>query len=339
MTQPQPHVKPTNIELSSTEIGGLWSIYMQESMTVCFLTYFIHHLQDGDILPMAQKALHISQQRLDRIRSIFSKENFPIPDGFTDKDVNLSAPPLFHDAFALSFIYMANRMGMINYAFTSSNNVRLDVLDFFNECLHTSTELFGQAVKLQLEKGLYDRPPKMNYPNQVEYVRKTTFLDGIMGDKRPLNAIELSEIFFNIERNYFAVLVMLGFAQVMQDKELQRHILRGKKISEKQVELFNKLLMDEELLGTVTVGMEVTESTTSPFSDKLIMAMINILNAVDIVLISHAMALSMRADLIAHYSKIIGEVMLYAKDTFDIVVDRGWLEQPPLSTDRQQLLR
>ena len=68
------------------------------------------------------------------------------------------------------------------------------------------------------------------------------------------------------------------------------------------------------------------------------MAMINVLNAVDIVLLSHAMALSMRADLIAHYGKIMGEVMSYAKDTFDIVVDRGWLEQPPLSTDRRELL-
>ncbi len=334
----KPGVKPVNIELSSTEIGGLWSIYMQESMTVCFLQYFLHHLQDGDIVPLAQKSLHVSQGRLERIRAFFDKEHFPIPDGFTDKDIDLSAPPLFHDAFALSFIYMTSRMGMINYAFTSSNNVRLDVLDFFNECLHTTTELFGEAVKLSLEKGLYDRPPKMNYPDRVEYVRHVAFLDGLTGHKRPLSAIELSEIFFNIERNYFAVLVMLGFAQVMQDKKLRDHILRGKKISEKQIELFNKLLMDEELLGTVTVGMEVTASTSSPFSDKIIMAMINMLNAVDIVLISHALALSMRADLIAHYAKIVGEIMAYAKDTFDLVVDRGWLEQPPLTTNRRELI-
>ncbi len=334
----RPEIKPHNIEFSSTEIGGLWSIYMQESMSVCFLTYFVHHLQDGEIVPLATQALEISEGRLERIRNFFTKESFPIPDGFTEADVNLDAPPLFHDAFALSYIYMTNRMGMINYAFTSSNNVRLDVLDFFNECLHVSTEMFGKAVRLSLEKGLFDRPPKMNYPDRVEYVRKTSFLDGISGRKRPLSAIELSEIFFNIERNYFAVLVMLGFAQVVHDPKLRDHILRGKNISEKQVDLFNRLLMDEDLLGTVTVGMEVTASTISPFSEKIIMAMINALNAVDIVLISHALALSMRADLIAHYTKIVGEVMLYAKDTFDIVVERGWLEQPPLTTDRRELL-
>ncbi|GAA3333752.1 hypothetical protein GCM10020331_099040 [Ectobacillus funiculus] len=50
--------------------------------------------------------------------------------------------------------------------------------------------------------------------------------------------------------------------------------------------------------------------------------MINVLNSVDISLISHAMSVSMRTDLTAQYSKIIAEVMLYSKDTFDIVVEK-----------------
>lgn len=338
MSGQKPQVKPTNIELSCTEIGGLWGVYLQESMTVCFLTYFLHHLQDGQIVPLAEEALKISQNRVDTIKKIFLAENFPIPAGFQESDVNLAAPPLFHDTFTLSFIYMMNRLGMINFAFTASNNVRLDVLDFFTECVHTSTEMFGKAVRMMLEKGIYDRPPKMNYPNQIEFVEKTSFLDGMLGGKRPLNAVELSEIFFNIERNYFSVIIMLGFAQVTEEKKLKDQIIRGKNISEQQIEMFNNLLMQEDLLGTVPVSMEVTDSTVSPFSDKLIFSMINILNSVDIFLISHALSLSMRTDLSANYSKIIAKVMSYAKDIFDIVVERRWLEQPPLTTNRKQLI-
>ena len=339
MSSRKPKVKPTNIELSCTEIGGLWGIYLQESMTLCFLTYLRQHLQDGQIVPLADEALQISKSRLEKIKKIFEAENFPIPAGFSEGDVNLKAPPLFHDTFTLSFLYMMNRLGMINYAFTASNNVRLDVLDFFNECIHTTTEMFGKAVRMMLEKGIYDRPPKMNYPQKVEFVEKKSFLDGILGAKRPLNAIELSEIFFNIERNYFSVIVMLGFAQVMEDKKLKEHIIRGKKISESQIALFNNLLMQEELLGTVPISMEVTSSTVAPFSDKFILSIINILNSVDIFLISHAMSLSMRIDLTAHYTKIIAKVMAYSKDTFDIMVERSWLEQPPLTIDRKQLLQ
>lgn len=339
MSFQQPQVKPTNIELCCTEIGGLWGVYLQESITVCFLTYLLHHLQDGGIIPLAKEALKISQERIDKIKKIFLAENFPIPAGFLENDVNLAAPPLFHDTFTLSFIYMMNRLGMINFSFTASNNVRLDILDFFSECLHTSTDMFGKAVRMMLEKGIYDRPPKMNYPNKIEYIEKISFLDGMFGGKRPLNAIELSEIFFNIERNYFSVIIMLGFAQVMEDKKLKDLILRGKKISEQQIDLFNNLLMEEDLLGTVTVSMEVTNAIVSPFSDKLIIAMINILNSVDILLISHALSLSMRVDLTAHYTKIIAKVMSYAKDTYDVMVERKWLEQPPLTTNRKSLIQ
>ncbi|MED4352843.1 DUF3231 family protein [Schinkia azotoformans] len=335
----KPHEKQFNIELTCTEIGGLWGIFIQESMNIRFLTYFLHHLQDKEIKPLTKEALNISEGRLEKIKQIFLKENFPMPEGFSEGDVNLSAPPLFHDVFTLSYIYMMNRLGMINFSYTASNNVRLDVLDFFTECIHTSTEMFGKAVRMMLSKGIYDRPPKMEYPKEIEFVQKDSFLTGFVGKKRPLNAIELSEIFFNIERNYFSVLVMLGFAQVIKDKKLKNHVIKGKTISEKQIKFFNDLLMEEDLLGTVTVGMEVTDSTLSPFSDKLIFEMINVLNSVDINLISHAMSLSMRTDLVAQYTKIISEVMLYAKDTFDIVVEKKWLEQPPLVTNRKKLLK
>lgn len=339
MTGQHPETKSVNIELTCTEIGGLWSTYLQETMAVCFLKYFLHHLQDAEIVPLAQEALNLSNRRIDKIKSFFKAENFPVPAGFSESDVNLTAPPLFHDAFSLSFVYMMNRLSMINFSFIASNNVRLDVLDFFNECLRESTEMFGKAVRMMLNKGLYDRPPKMNYPREVEYIEKKSFLDGILGHKRPLNAIELSEIFFNIERNYFSVIVMLGFAQILDDKALKDLVIRGKKISEKQIELFNSLLMQEDLLGTVTVSMEVTDSTVSPFSEKLILSMVHILNSVDIVLISHALSVAMRTDLVANYSKIIAEVMAYGKDTFDALVERRWLEQPPMTTNRKQLLK
>lgn len=327
------------IGLTCTEIGGLWSIYSQESMSICFLTYFLHHLKDEEIIPLVKEALHISKGRLAKIKKFFLAENFPIPAAFSDADVNLAAPRLFNDDFSLSYLYMSNRLAMINLSYTASNNVRLDVLDFFTECIHTTTEMFGKSVKMSLSKGLYDRPPKMNYPKEIEFVQKQSFISGIIGNRRPLNAIELSEVFFNIERNYFSVLIMLAFAQVVKDKKLREHIIKGKAISEKQISFFNDLLMKEDLLGIVTVNMEVTDSTISPFSEKLIFSMINLLNSVDIDLISHSMAISMRTDLISQYSKIIAEVMLYGKDTFDISVERKWLEQPPLVTDRKSLLQ
>lgn len=48
-----------NIRLSSPEIGGLWETYIQETMSVCLLKYFLHHLKDDEIKTILQQALDI----------------------------------------------------------------------------------------------------------------------------------------------------------------------------------------------------------------------------------------------------------------------------------------
>lgn len=188
-----------------------------------------------------------------------------------------------------------------------------------------------------LSKGIYDRPPMITYPEKVEYVKKQSYIVAAMGKKRPLNAVELTEIFFNIERNYFSMLLCMGLLQVIKDKEIKNYIKDGMEISEKQINFFNELLEKEELLGTVPVSMEVTNSTVSPISDKLIFALFNFLNSIDVTLIGHALSLSMRLDLATYYSKLIGEILIYADKGFNIMVNRQWLEQPPQAPNRKVL--
>ncbi|WP_408008140.1 DUF3231 family protein [Pseudalkalibacillus sp. A8] len=224
---------------------------------------------------------------------------------------------------------------MINHAFVTSNIARLDVLDFFTKALNQSSELYRDSTTLMLSKGIYDRPPMISYPQRVEYIQKHSYINGVIGKK--INAVELTEVFFNIERNYFSILLCLGLLQVVKDKEIKGFIKNGKEISEKQIKFFNELLIKEDFLGTVPVSMEVTDSTTSPFSEKLIVALFHFLNSIDITLIGHALSLSMRMDLATHYSKFIGEILIYAEDGFNIMVNRKWLEQPPQAPNRKEL--
>ncbi|MDY0942367.1 DUF3231 family protein [Priestia megaterium] len=137
-----------NVRLSSPEIGGLWGVYIQETMSVCLLNYFLHHLKDNEIKPILQKSLHISQTHITQIKDIFSKENIPLPDGFTEEDIKLSARPLFYDLFALSFVYSMSRMGMANLGFVTSTVARSDVLAFFTNALNQATELYAESTTL-----------------------------------------------------------------------------------------------------------------------------------------------------------------------------------------------
>lgn len=325
------------IRLTSAEIGGLWSTYMNSSMEWCLITYFLHHIKDSEIKAILEQALTASNKRLTFLKEIFSKEEIPIPDGFTEKDINLEAPPLFYDPFALTFVYSLSKMDMILYSFITTEICRLDLQEFFTSTVKENSDLYKASTTLLLSKGIYDRPPMIPYPNEVEYIQKEWYINGFIGKKRPLNVIEITEIFANIERNYFAILLCTGLLQVIKDPEIKEYLSKGKEISEKQINLFNEVLMKEDLLGVVPINMEVTKSTESPFSEKLVMSLFASLNAIDITLIGHALSLSLRTDLSAQYSKFIAEILLYSKKGFDILVDRKWLEKPPGAPDRGKL--
>lgn len=328
--------KTTN-RLSSAEIGSTWQFYIQATLSRCLIKYFIHHQKDEEILALLQKNLHYTDENITQIEDIYKKENIPIPDGFGDQEINFDAPPLFFDEFALTFVYAMHRMNMINRSFIISNTARSDVLTIFTASLFQSVELYEKATALMLAKGIYDRPPMIPYPKTVEYIQKKWYILPLPEQKRPLNTLELTHIFFNIERNYFAVILCLGLQQVIEDKELKKYIDKGREISEKQIQVFNDILKKEDLLGITSVSMLVTDSTISPFSDKFIVALFHYLNAIDVALLGQALSLSMRADLAAHFSKFMGEIMLYSKDGFNIMVERGWLEQPPMAPNRKDL--
>jgi hypothetical protein len=327
----------TTARLSSAEIGSSWQYYIQSTLSRCLLKYFIHHQKDEEILILLKKNLAQTEVKIIQLEDLYSNEKIPIPDGFSDQDINLEAPPLFYDEYALSFVYAMSRMNMINRAFLISNTARSDLLEIFISSIDQSVELYKESTALLLSKGIYDRPPMIPYPKEVKYVERKSFILPLPEQKRPLTTIELSELFFNIERNYFAVILCQGLQQVVKDKEIKKYIDKGREISENQIKVFNEILIKEDLLGIASVSMLVTDSTVSPFSDKFVVALFHYLNSIDVALLGHALSLSMRVDLATLFNKFIGEILLYSKDGFNIMVERGWLEQPPLAPNRKEL--
>jgi hypothetical protein len=133
-----------NTSLTSSEIGGLWEAYFQ-AMSVCLLKYFLNHIKDEEIKVVLTKALDFSHTNINKIKEIYLKESIALPDGFSEKDVDLSAPPLFYDLFGLSYVYFMSRMGMINYSFITANIARSDILSFFTNALTQVKELYTDS--------------------------------------------------------------------------------------------------------------------------------------------------------------------------------------------------
>ena len=92
-----------------------------------------------------------------------------------------------------------------------------------------------------------------------------------MGDKRPLNALEIGHIFINANTRQYEDAMILGFGQVAKSKKLKDYFSRGKQIADKQTGVLGSFLEDEDLPKPINYDALVTDSTESPFSDKLIL--------------------------------------------------------------------
>ncbi len=111
-------------------------------------------------------------------------------------------------------------------------------------------------------------------------------------------------------------------------------MVRGRELSEKQIDSFNNLLKEEGFLETNPVTLEVTNSTESPFSDKLILFTVVSTTSSAIGLIGRSLGLSMRRDIAAKYTNILKDIMLFVEDGTNIMIDRGWFEQPPQASKK-----
>ncbi|MED4229010.1 DUF3231 family protein [Neobacillus cucumis] len=195
------------IRLTAPEMASLWTQYIFDTMSICFFRYALEHIEDHDVKSIYQTALGLSQKHVQKITEFMVNENYPIPHGFTEKDdVNIQAPRLFQDPFYLNYIYIMTLQGMTGYSLSIGTSIRSDLRKYYITCMSETMELFDQSIDLMLSKGLFVRPPVISPPESIDFVKHQSFLTGWLGDRRPLNAIEIGDITFNMLKMHYMLL-------------------------------------------------------------------------------------------------------------------------------------
>nr|WP_245948113.1 DUF3231 family protein [Paenibacillus sambharensis] len=326
-----------NIRLTSAEIAQLWANYMGDSMAIRMLGYFLEKVEDTEVRDILEFARRISEKHLKLMPELFRSDNYPVPHGFTDDDVNLNAERLYSDTAFLIYLKNAAKHGLSLYAVALASCARDDVREYFTKCLTSTAELFNKVVDVLLRKGLFIRAPYIPTPEAVEYVHKDSFLNGLLGDRRPLNAAEINHLYNNIQTNAFGKAFIAGFAQCAQSEEIRGYFLRGKDIAHKQIEVFSSYLRDEDLPAPMTWDSDVMASTEAPFSDKLMLFHITGLNAAALTNYGAALSVSMRRDISASYARLSAEIGSYADEGAELLIKYGWMEKLPGNVDRRVL--
>jgi hypothetical protein len=324
-------------KLTSAEIAALWTQYLNETAGLCFHKHMMEHLKDQEIKAVFEYTISLGTKHLKKIKEFFVSEGFPVPIGFTNHDITPRAPRLFSDVLCLHFLNIMTIHGCHEYSGAVTTSSRHDVREYFTSCNTSAVELCNRTKDVLLAKGLYYRPPVILPPEEPEFVRNENFLAGWFGEKRPLSCIEITDIYFNLKKSILAKTITVAFSQVAKSKNVRDFLLKAAKTKDTHIQMFHDLLNMENLPSQPTLEAEITDSITSPFSDKLMMFLVGFLFTTAMVYYGTGWAASVRMDLTPKYTKAISGDLKIGHDWFDLMIDYGWLEQPPLAEDRKKL--
>ncbi|SEQ65442.1 Protein of unknown function [Virgibacillus subterraneus] len=90
----------------------------------------------------------------------------------------------------------------------------------------------------------------------------------------------------------------------------------------------------DELPNLPTWESEITDSTVSPFSERLMLYKISIFISSTVSRYGATLSLIMRKDIGVEFSRLLAEVSLYGEDTLNLMIEFGFLDQIPMAKSK-----
>ncbi|MTH55674.1 DUF3231 family protein [Bacillus mangrovi] len=315
--------------LSSSEYANLWSTFEKKTMLLRIMEHALKVTNQKDITSVIQYAYQDETKFVKDIVNLLEKEGACIPEGFTQKDVNLHAERLFDQYFYLRFLRMLMKLGIALNAIHTTMVYRKDVHDFFSRTSAHSNKVFGMCTDALLQVGHGAIPPVIDLPKEPAYVNSKKYLSGFRLRKRPLNATELSILYHIVENNNFGSQLMKGFSMTVHSEDVRQYMLKGKKLSDDLYDSYSKVIRKSGIELPSLPGASYTQTNASPFSDKLIMYLVNLLSSFGLTSNALGTSYSLRPDLPVKMALSARDIYSFAKEGGKIMVKHQWMEEVP----------
>jgi hypothetical protein len=327
------------LKLTSSEIGTLWGEYVNGTMTDVVNRYMFSIIEDESIKNIFEDAIKTFEKQKKQIVSFMENDGFPVPIGFTESDLNKGAERLFTDIFCLDYLHIMTLHGLLGHTTSLGVSVREDLRYFYDSCDNDAKKMYHQTIELLLEKGNFQRDPLFYPTKNPEFISNQDFADGLIGKGRKLASTEIISISFNLKKSIMAKTLSIAFSQVAQTKEVRKFLEDSEKTSDQQIKAFSKIMQTDNLPVPKSWETEVTTSTDSPFSDKLLLYHIGFLYQAAQAYHGLGLASAMRTDLVTAYESVILKNLMVTKKWFNLMVQNKWLEQPPLAPNRKEIAK
>lgn len=327
--------------ISSSEVGTLWLTYEEKTLIMRMLEYFIEKSDDQQ----AKNILGGLWQELNfyvlQMEQLFKDQGMVKPVGYTNEDVNLEAPKLYDNGFDVMFLRILKEVSMGMYTINMNMAYNDKVMQIFEGLTTVTQKIYKLSTLYLLEKGILTLPPKVTMPKTTEFIDSKSYMKGfkLVGDKRALNDIELGLLHHGIETNNIGMQLITGFAQCAQHKEVKEYFVKGKKLAKKQIKTMEDILLESDVQFSATSGSTVTPSKVAPFSDKLMMHCVYLLNGFGLVASSFGAFFCLRNDISMKLTLLAKDVYFYGQEGIKIKIKNGWFEEPPQMEDRANIIK
>lgn len=327
------------IPITSSELATLWIVYQKKTMMVRVIESFLSNNQDPEAIEILETFHEGESNFVNELRNIFTQEGAVVPVGFTENDVNHSAPKLFDDIFEIMYLRTMMKVASGLHALHMSMVYRKDIMNLYRKFSSFAQDFCEKTSQFLLQKGALQKSPGVTMPDHVEFAEGKDYRSGfkVLSHRRSLNTIEVAYIYETIESNVAGMKLMTGFAQVAKEKDIQKYFTKGKDLAKKIISRFNEVFLDSDIIAPATSAGHVTDSTLSPFSDKLMMYNTSLLSSFGLGSNALGTSFSLRKDLPLKMVASAKEIYDFASEGGDLMIKYGWTEQPPQMEDRTQL--
>lgn len=318
-------------KMSSTELGALWMTYHKKTMILRMLEYFINIAEDEEAKNLMSELWEQLHPKVLEINSMFENEGAAIPKGFTEEDVNLEAPKLWDNGFDIMLCRILKEISTGMYALHITIAYREDIVRFYRQLTEITESFYDKFTQYLLEKSILPRPNYVTMPKSIDYITDKQYMKGtnILGHKRPLNTVEFGVLYRAFESNITGMQLMRGFAQCAKDNDVKDYFKKGMELSKEIIKENERILIQDNIQPPSTPGGTVRDSTTPPFSDRLMMFCNYLLGSFSLGGQGFSATFLWRNDIISKIGVQAKDIFEYTREGAMLMMSKGWIEEPP----------
>jgi len=318
-------------ELTAGEISNLLVTYLNNTMASVVTASFKKNAEDPEVREMLEFALQIADEEVRGAERFLKGDNRVLPEPFTDSDVDTEVK-YFSDNYVILIKAKLAQDAIPIYGLSLTSAIQPEIRDFYITCLHHTAELLDRCLTLSIKQGLHQ--PTIHIPRNsvTEKIHEQAFLGRIFGKNRSLSAPEVLQLVTTYQ-SAEVIREMLRTFTGTDSPELKKHFERGQKLFADHLETIQSKLERDELPQLPTWESEINVGRSAPFSERLMLFKSSILLSSSASIYGASSSATLRRDLGLTFMTMMGEVLIYAEDTGNLLIKYLMLDQPPLVSE------